>query len=458
MGNEKVVIVGGGITGLTAAYYMQKDHPEMEVTLLEASTELGGKINTIHQNGHIIERGADSILARKKPGMTLLEDLGLTDQLVLNQTGQAYVLMKDKLHKIPAGSYMGIPVSEEAFLESKLISRKGKTRVLNEPSIPKSKAVTDQSLGLFLRDRFGDELIENLLEPLLSGIYSSDIDEMGIMSTFPNFYGLEQKYGSVSDGLRKTMSPSQPDTGKKSGQFVSLKKGLKEIIDQLVKALEQNTIQTGRKVQKIIRNEKGYVLHAMDGSSYEADKVLLTIPHQKVPPLFEDQDVLAPLQQIPVSSVANVAISYDAEQVKSDLNGTGFVVSRNSEFRITACTWTNRKWPHTTPDGKVLFRLYVGKPDDQDIVTFSDDDIVSIVLKDLHKIMDIDGEPDFAIVSRWQNVMPQYTVGHKQIVSQVRESLHEHMPGVYIAGSSYDGVGVPDCIASAEEIVRDICR
>lgn len=455
---KKIVIVGGGITGLSAAYYLQKqvevNQLPMEITLLEQSSELGGKMSTIHQNGYTIEQGADSFLARKEPGMKLMEELGLKDQLVRNSTGQAYVLVENKLHQIPAGSFMGIPIDETPFLASHLVSENGQKRVLEETSIPRGEEASDQSLGAFLRRRFGDELVEHLLEPLLSGIYSSDIDQMSIMSTFPNFYELEQTYGSLLEGLRKTMLTRKAGTGKKPGQFVSLQNGLKGIIDELLQAIGKETIQIEKQVERISPKEKGYALQLTDGKLYEADLVLLTIPHREVPTLFAEQDLFQSLNHIPVSSVANVVLAFDAKAIKEDLEGTGFVVSRNSDFRITACTWTHRKWPHTTPDGKVMFRLYVGKPSDQEIVTLSDEDIISIVLQDLNKVMDIEGDPEFSVVTRWQNKMPQYTVGHQKIVAQVREQMKKELPGIFLAGSSYDGVGIPDCIGSAETAVQ----
>lgn len=458
MERKKIAIVGGGITGLAAAYYIHTqtkhhDHPP-ELTILEKSAALGGKIDTLHHNDFTIERGADSFLARKPAGMKLIEDLGLGDALVYNETGQAYVHVHGRLHSIPAGSYMGIPVAEGPFWETELLSTAGKNRVLEETSIPKGESSSDQSLGYFLRRRFGDELVENLMEPLLSGIYSSDIDQMGLMSTFPQFYELEQQYGSVLKGLRETMPSKRTGTGKKPSQFVSLENGLQTVIDELVRAIGKENIHTEKAVQHISRRADKYSVYMEDGSTREADNVILAIPHQAVPALFNKQEGLRPLQQIPVSSVANITLAYDADAIKTDLDGTGFVVSRNSNFRITACTWTHRKWPHTTPDGKVLLRLYVGKPDDQDVVTLPDAELASIALKDIRKIMDIDGDPEFSVVSRWENMMPQYMVGHTEIVAEVRDHLQKHMPGIILAGSSYEGVGIPDCIASAQKAAQ----
>src|SRR5699024_5656462 len=222
---NKVIIVGGGITGLTTAYYLQEKLAHIDgdynIQVLEASERLGGKIHTVHRDGFVLERGADSFLERKTAAVELVEKLGISDQLVRNSTGQAYVLLGDTLHQIPDGSFMGIPVQEDALAGTGLISDEGKKRVQEELDVPKGEGAEDQSLGEFLRRRFGDELIENVVEPLLSGIYSSDIDEMSLMASFPQFYELEQKYGSVVKGLRETLPKSRASTGKKKGQFLS---------------------------------------------------------------------------------------------------------------------------------------------------------------------------------------------------------------------------------------------
>src|SRR5690625_1992074 len=194
---KKIVIVGGGMTGLSAAYYLKRkinaQQLPYEIKLLEASDRLGGKIHTVRDGGFTIEKVADSFLARKEPGMRLVKSLGLQNQVIRNRTGQAYILLEDTLHPIPAGSYMGIPVREEPFLKSNLVSAVGKSRVLEEVDISKGDNVTDRTLGGFFRQRFGDELVENILEPLLSGIYSGDVDQISLIATFPNFYQLEQE-------------------------------------------------------------------------------------------------------------------------------------------------------------------------------------------------------------------------------------------------------------------------
>lgn len=451
---KQILIVGGGITGLASAFYVQEEikakNLPYKVKLVEAKDRLGGKIETVHQDGFTIERGPDSFLSRKKPAVDLVEKLGLTDQLVRNSTGQAHILVGKKLHKIPPGSFMGIPTEVQPFLFSGLFSVKGKLRAGLDFIKPKGKAVEDQSLGLFFRRRFGDELVENLIEPLLSGIYSGDVDEMSLMATFPNFYQLEQKHGSLIKGLNKTM-PKQPKTKrKKPGIFYALKGGFESLVDELEKQLD-GVISLNTAVDHVEKKENGYHVLLSDGTVYKADAMIVTSPHTSIRRMFSQHESLKAVDEIPTTSVANVALAFDQKAIKKELDGTGFVVSRNSDFRITACTWTHRKWPHTTPDGKVLLRSYVGGPHDPDAAFLSDQEIVDVVLKDLRKVMKIKGEPNFKVISRFKNKMPQYAVGHLEIVKKIRDYAAANLPGVFLAGASFEGVGVPDCIEQGEK-------
>lgn len=451
---KQILIVGGGITGLASAFFIQEEIKEKnlpyQLKLVEAKERVGGKIETVHRDGFTIERGPDSFLSRKKPAVDLVEKLGLTDQLVRNSTGQAHILVGKKLHKIPPGSFMGIPTEVQPFLFSGLFSVKGKLRAGLDFIKPKGKAVEDQSLGLFFRRRFGDELVENLIEPLLSGIYSGDVDEMSLMATFPNFYQLEQKHGSLIKGLNKTM-PKQPKTKqKKPGIFYALTGGFESLVDELEKQLD-DVISLNTAVDHVEKKENGYHVLLSDGTVYKADAMIVTSPHTSIRRMFSKHEALKTVDEIPTTSVANVALAFDQKAIKKELDGTGFVVSRNSDFRITACTWTHRKWPHTTPDGKVLLRSYVGGPHDPNAAFLSDDEIVDVVLKDLRKVMKIKGEPNFKVISRFKNKMPQYAVGHLERVKKIRDYAAVNLPGVFIAGASFEGVGVPDCIEQGEK-------
>jgi protoporphyrinogen/coproporphyrinogen III oxidase len=457
----KVVIIGGGITGLTAAYYLQKEIKEkglpIECILLEASHRLGGKIQTTVRDGFVIERGPDSFLARKTSALRLVKEVGLENELVHNATGKSYVLVKGRLHQIPGGAVMGIPTKIAPFVTTGLFSPFGKLRAALDFILPRSHERKDQSLGQFFRRRFGDEVVENLIEPLLSGIYAGDIDQLSLLATFPQFYQVEQTYGSLILGMRKSAQKQKASQKKEDkGIFLTLKSGLASLVDAIENHLESGTVMKGIRVEQIEKQGDSYSLQLSTGNTLLADAVVVAVPHSVVPSMFSPYEFFRPFKEMPATSVATVAMAFSGDAIKKDIDGTGFVVSRNSDYSITACTWTHKKWPHTTPKDKVLLRCYVGRAGDESIVDQSDDEIVKVVLDDLNKIMDITSQPDFSIVTRWKHSMPQYTVGHKERLEHIKEKLKAELPGIFLAGSSYEGLGLPDCIDQGELAVKNV--
>ncbi|GGF15883.1 protoporphyrinogen oxidase [Halobacillus andaensis] len=459
MERKKVVIAGGGISGLTAAYYLQKEIREkqlpIDVQLYEASNHLGGKIDTVKRDGFTIERGPDSFLERKKSATRLAREVGLEDKLVPNGTGQAYILVKDKLHKMPSGSFMGIPTRIRPFLFSSLFTPAGKVRAALDLVKSKQPIEGDQSLGLFFRRRLGNQVVDNLIEPLLSGIYAGDIDDLSLQATFPNFYQLEQEHGSLIKGLRKTV-PKPPKNKPKPSMFRTFEDGLQSLVDAIEGQLKPESIHKNVGIDHIEKKSEGYHVLLSDGSVEKADAVIAAVPYFAAQRMLSQYDFMDTLKELKATSVANVAMAFDASAIKKDVDGTGFVVSRNSRFRITACTWTHKKWPHSTPEGKVMLRCYVGKPNDQEVVDLSDEEITEIALHDLNQIMKISDQPEFSIVTRWYDSMPQYTVGHKDRIRQVTEQMNRQLPGVYLAGASYEGIGLPDCIDQGEAAVEQV--
>ncbi|WP_249870157.1 protoporphyrinogen oxidase [Oceanobacillus saliphilus] len=462
MDTKKIVIVGGGITGLSAAYNLQKQISEknlpFEVKLVEASSHLGGRIKSIKRDGFTIDLGPDSLLARKPAAVKLVEELGLSDQTVRNGTGQSYMLVKNKLHKMPKGTFMGVPKEIRPLLASNVFSSKGKLRALMDLVLPKSKVEGDQSLGMFMRRRFGNDLVDNQIDPLLSGIHSGDIDKMSLKAIYPMFHQVEQKHGSLIKGLQKTLpkAPKQSKGKKAESLFFSFEDGMETLVKGLVEKLDDKIISMNTAVDHIEKKEHGYHLLLSDGKVYKADAVIMAVPHTAVPGMLTQYDFLNKLDEIPATSTANVVMAFDQADIKRDIDGTGFLVSRSSNYRITACTWTHRKWPTTTPEGKALFRCYVGRPDDQEIVDLSDEEITDIVLKDMNKTMKIKAKPEFSIITRFKDARPQYHVGHLELVSEVRADASRELPGLFLTGSSYDGVGIPDCIEHGQKSATEV--
>lgn len=465
---KRVVIVGGGITGLSAAFYMQKAAREqnlpIEVTLIEATNRLGGKIQTVRRGGFVIERGPDSFLIRKKSMDTLANDLGLGEDLVRNATGQAYILVNGRLQPIPGGSVMGIPTKVGPFLKSDLFSLAGKLRAAGDFVLPRSGVEGDQSLGHFFRRRFGAEIVENLIEPLLSGVYAGDIDNMSLQSTFPQFHEVEKKHRSLILGMKKTTPKQVPQKdghgASQKGAFHSLKNGLESIIEAAEQQLEPGTVRKGIRIESISKQGNQTVLNLNTGETIMADSVILTTGHMAASQLFASHGLLQGLKEIHTTSVATVALAFPEENVVQDTEGTGFLVSRSGDYSITACTWVHRKWPTTTPEGKVLLRAFVGRPGEDAIVDLPDAEIERIVLEDLGKIITIKGKPDFSVITRFKEDRPQYRVGHRQRIDAARAELKKEFPNVKLAGASYDGVGLPDCVnqgkAAVDEVIADL--
>lgn len=453
MNTKRVVIVGGGMTGLSAAYHLQKQVKSkqlpIEITLVEGSNRLGGHVQTIKRDGFTIEKGPDSLLARKPIAMELAKELGILDQTRRNSTGQSFMLIQNRLHQMPKGAFMGVPKEIRPLMHSQSFTTTGKIRALMDIILPKRKSSEDESLGQFMRRRFGNQVVDNQIDPLLSGIHSGDIDQMSLQAIYPVFEKMEKDYGSVMKGLSKTMAKpakKKRDANTPQGQFISFTDGLQTFVNALEAHLETVEVIRRNKVKHMEKKEGGYHLLLDSGKVLEAELVLVAVPHTQVPAMLSKHEPLKALYNIPATSTANVVLAFDAKQIKRDLDGTGFLVTRNSNYRITACTWTHRKWEGTAPEGKALLRCYLGKPDDQEVVNESDEALVDIVLKDLSKVMKIKGKPLFYEITRFIKARPQYHVGHLDLVGGVRNYVHEHLPNLELIGSSYDGTGLPDCM------------
>jgi oxygen-dependent protoporphyrinogen oxidase len=470
-----IVIIGGGITGLSAAFYSTKIFASggisPQVTVLERSSRFGGKIETLVREQLVIERGPDSFLTRKLPMIELAQDLGMTEQLVPQASSgkKTYILHKGKLHPIPPGLILGVPTDWKSFLTTGLISPAGKIRAALDLWLPPSRRreEEDESLGSLLRRRFGDELVDVIVEPLLSGIYAGDADQLSVMATFPQFRLAEQQFGSLIQGMRRGVAYTRQ--GKtddvaippqvKGSVFSSFRHGLSSLVNEMVAQLQRQgaNLRTEVTVQSILYHQnhnQPLTVQLADGQSIAADVILLTVPPPVISSILPNLQGINKISQMEYASVANLVFIYPKHVIQHPLDGSGFLIPRKAGRLVTACTWTSSKWAHVAPPDHVIMRCYVGRNHDERWMHMDDAELVRHVRQDLAELMGINAQPKFIDIRRLPRSMPQYRVGHSLLVHQLREALHQKMPGCYVAGAGYDGVGLPDCIQQAKQVAQ----
>lgn len=458
---RRVVVIGGGLTGLSAAFYIRKHYREAgveaQITLVEKSSSMGGMIQTLHRDGFVIEKGPDSFLARKTAMVDLAKELEIDHELVSQnpESKKTYIMQRGKLHPMPAGLVLGIPTELAPFLRSGLVSPQGKLRALMDFFIPPRRSSEDESLGYMIERRLGPEVLENLTEPLLAGIYAGDMRKLSLQATFPQFGAVERDYGSLIRGMMTGRKPAETHTGTKRSAFLTFRQGLQSLVHALVHDLHdvKQLLNTG--VQSFEKHDEGearYQVHLDNGESLAAEDIIVTVPAFAASPLLKPHVDTSALDAINYVSVANVVLAFQKKDVEHVFDGSGFLVPRKEGRNITACTWTSTKWLHTSPDDKVLLRCYVGRSGDEQNVELPDDVLTDLVLKDLHETMGVDAVPIFTEITRLRKSMPQYPVGHLQHIAALRQELGDKLPGVYVAGAAYEGVGLPDCIKQAKEI------
>lgn len=466
---RRILVVGGGITGLSAAYYARKaaerEGIPCKVVLAEQSSRFGGKIHTLYQDDYIIEKGPDSFLARKLPIIELTKELGLEGELTGTnpKAKKTYIVRRGKLHRLPQGLVLGIPTEVKPFIGTGLISPLGKARAALDLVLPRRKSDDDESLGNFLERRLGREVLDNIAEPLLAGIYAGDTHALSLRSTFPQFHQVENKHRSLILGMlagkKEPASPAkQLPNAAKGSVFLTYKRGLHTLVAVLTDRLAELGVELrpGTAVQSFAKLAEGEyeVEFANDGGSASNetyDAIVLTTPAYATSKLLEGLPAADYLKQLAYISVANVIMGFDAKDIRFPTDGTGFVVPRKEGTTITACTWTSVKWLHTAPEGSVVLRCYVGRSGEEDWVRLSDEEMVERVRNDMRHILGIEAKPRFAEVTRLMRSMPQYPVGHLEAIAGLERQLEAHLPGVYATGAAFRGVGLPDCIGQAKE-------
>ncbi|XCA83034.1 protoporphyrinogen oxidase [Exiguobacterium mexicanum] len=444
-GLNKIAIIGGGITGMAAAYYAKQ--AGAHVTLYEASDRIGGKIKTVYRDGFVLECGPDGYMARKPTLTELITELGLDDDLVRSMTGTSYIYVRNRLRQMPAGSVMGIPTKFWPMVKTDLFTWRGKFRAGMDLVLPRVYAGSDISLDTFFRARLGSEVVEAMIEPLLSGIYNGTLDDMSIESTFPKFITIEQKTRSLILGMKALTPPVQAGVKpREAGKFLSLGQGLGVLIEALRPSIDRLCL--GTRVAAVRPHE--VVLE--DGTVESFDGIVLATSPNALGPLLglPEAERLSSLKR---TSSITVLAAFEKADVEA-LDGTGYVIAKGEGNALTACSWMHKKWPHMAPENKALLRVYIGSAFVPDLLTESDETIADFALRELRKIQHV-GNPIFTRVERHVDTMPQYEVGHKQYVRAFEETLSS-LDGVEACGAILHGVGLPDCVDSAKQAVTRI--
>lgn len=465
---RKVVVIGGGITGLTAAFYLQKEAQQhdipIDVVLIEASLRVGGKIQTLRKDGFIIERGPESFFDSCSSVRTLARDLQIEHKLVQNHHGHSYVAIGSALHSIPSNLLFGGSPKVSSFITSSLLSVSGKIRAAGDLFLPKAVGEMDEPIGDFFRRRFGKEVVENLVEPVLAGTFAGDIDHLSMQSMFPRFYQLEKEHRSLIFGMKKSgkgIYAIENNKGTEQGQlhYESFQNGLETLVETLEQQLIPNSILKGVKVENIEKlSDNTLQINVNSIAPIHADAVIMTTPFNTAKSIFRDYGVMQNLPNMNYATIATVTMAFKQGQISKYKDALNFFVSRNSDLAITSCTWNNRKWDNVAPEGYDLLRVYIGRVGDESIVELSDSEIEKIVIQDLQKAINLQSKPLFTVVARWKQSMPQYTVGHEIRLAELKKQFDEQFPQVQLIGSSYEGISVPDCVAQGKEAAKQVVK
>jgi oxygen-dependent protoporphyrinogen oxidase len=445
-----VVIVGGGIAGLSAAYELQRRG--LSFVVLERASRVGGVIFSEQIDGYTIDGGPDSLLTQKPEAIRLCEELGIGHRLVPTKPPRlAYIQRGGRLHPLPASSVLGIPTRFGPFVRTGLFTWAGKVRMAAEMFVPPRLDPGDESIGSFMRRRFGDEAVTYLAEPLLAGIHAGDVERLSIHALFPRFVETERKHGSL---LRAFRSQPRPPASS-DGVFRSLPGGLSELVQALVRALPSSAIQLSTPAVRVLANPPR--VETTDGRSIAGRAVIVTAPAYAAGELLRDADAtLAQLcSEIPYASSGTVALAFPRSAVAHPLNGSGFVVPRAEGSGILAASWLSSKWPHRAPDDRVLMRAFVGGGRDPEALQKTDAELVTRSLEALRPLLGISADPLLTRVYRFERASAQHEVGHTDRMAAIERALAAR-PGLYVSGSGFRGVGIPDCVADARATARKV--
>jgi oxygen-dependent protoporphyrinogen oxidase len=455
------IIVGGGISGLSSAYYLAKGGAQSMV--LESRPKLGGVIRTDKVEGCILEAGPDSFLSTKPAALDLIRDLGLANQVIgsNDDVRVTFVRKRGQLVPLPDGLMMMVPTKIKPLIGTPLVGWYTKLRMgLELLRIPR-RLKNDQSVSDFIVDHYGREAVDYLAEPLLSGVYGGDPSALSVTSVLPRFVELANQYGSLTRGVlaerAKAATQRAPNTPAPP-LFRTLKGGLGQMVDAVIASLKGKTQFWQMRAQTVERTKTGFRVK-IDGDWLKSDQMVVACEAHNAALLLAalDPRLAELLGTVGYSSSMTVALGFDAADFATPPIGFGFLVPRKERRKLVACTWIGTKFSHRVPDNRIVARCFLGGMDGASVLEETDAAIVTDVTAELQEIAGITAKPRFSRISRWPKSMAQYTVGHGERLAEIQARVAA-IPGLYLAGNAYTGIGIPDCIRMGKSAAESILK
>lgn len=459
-GKRRIAVIGGGISGLACAYYLQRLLPTAEVLLLEASERVGGVLRTEKIGDYLVEHAADMFTTKDPWALDLCREIGLESELIETNTEfrHAFIVKGKQLHRVPEGFQLMSPTAAWPMIRTPLLSVAGKLRLALESLVPRRQEGTDESLASFARRRFGREAFERLVQPLVGGIYTADPEQLSMQATMPQFLAMEQKFGSV---LRATLSGKSGEkkasgSGARYGMFLAPAGGMQRMIDVLASKLAPGTIRLSTAVEHITYSSSeapSWTIKLAGQAAEEmVDDLVMTLPARQASRLLaESRPAMAEkLAKIEHASCSVVVLGVKRANIAHPLNGFGLVAPACENRKIIAASFSSVKYAGRAPDDSALLRVFVGGALQPELARLPDDQLISLVESELRELLGYRGPAEFIRVCRWLDTMPQYHVGHLELAKEIEElaSATSHFA---LAGNSLRGVGIPFCIRSAKQ-------
>jgi oxygen-dependent protoporphyrinogen oxidase len=446
-----VIVVGGGITGLAAAYELHVRGAAF--VLVEASDRLGGLIRTERDRGYTIDSGAESLLVQKPAGVRLCEELGLGSRLMSSIPPRtAFVHARGGLHPLPSRGIFGIPNTWSGIAAYDLLPWSARAVMLQKAAsqVAAPSDTRDESVGAFFRREFGPDTVALIAEPLLGGIHAGDVERLSMTAVAPRLAAMGDR-GRVLHSLLHTVRPPATD----GGLFRTLRGGMGEMVEAIERRLPAGSMHRNQEAQSLSRSGATWTLTCTNGT-YSAPAVIICAPAYAAARLLAavDADAARACANVAYVSTVSVAFAWPRRAIAHALDGSGFVVARrHSDLRITACTWVSSKWEERAPEGMVLLRAFLGSATDRQAASLADDRILTIARRDLSRVLGITGEPALTRVHRWTRAGAQHTVDHLPRMTRLHRRLAK-VPGVFAAGSGFHSVGIPDCVEDGRSAAR----